>query len=403
MSEENQITVDEIVSRVESIIKNRPYSKNYGKDLGYDFRRFQRYCNNHKITYYSPEIGDAYLHDECGIPHGIPSKKCTHAQRVINMLTEYQRLGVVVPRRTKGRTFPEQFLVPVNGYMEKLRREFKRPQTLMRVKTILLKFTEYLEQNSKDNLALLSADDINCYYKKCLNNYGRKYVQDNVNVVKRFLHYLYETNIIPSDISAQIMEIHCGSAPKNLPDTFSDEDIEKILSAVDRESPMGKRDYAIMLVAARLGLRQSDIKNLSLANLDWDNMTVNFVQVKTKKSTQLPLPMDVGWAIIEYLKIRPQTDAPEIFVRCNAPYEPLNNYNWMLSKYMRIAGIRIDGMKHHGFHTFRHSLATRLLKSDIPVTTIKEVMGHESPATTMIYTSVDQAQLSQCSLEVPAL
>ncbi len=397
-------SVAELMSTVQSIVAAKPYSECYLKEINSDFKRIKKYFDERGITAYSPEAGEAFLHDICGITPGVQSSKSTCAQRVVNMLTEYQRLGVVVPRRTLGRDFPTLFAPYANGYIEKLKKDFKRPQTILRTKTILLKFSEYLDQNGFKDLSSLTADDVNRYYTKCLNNYGKKYVHDNINCVRRFLHYLYEIGVMQSDISVRLLKVHCSSSPKHLPDTFTDEEIERILSAVDLDNPVGKRDYAILLVAARLGLRQSDIRNLKFSNIDWDTGTIRIVQIKTNQPLELPLPRDVGWAIINYLKsARPKCDASEIFVRHMAPYVPLTNYDWILSKYMRLAGISLVNRYHHGFHTFRHSLATRMLKANISLTDIQETLGHTIIGTTKIYTGVDTEQLASCALEVPML
>lgn len=399
---EVQMTIRELVSTVQELISTRPYSEGYIRDLGYNFARFLRYCDQNCLALYTPEIGDRYLHDVCGIEMGVQSTRCTTAQRVINMLTEYFRLGVIVPRKTKGREFPEKFASDVNEFMKRLKKDFKSEQTQLRMKTILLKFTEYLDQHGFTDMKDVSADDVNSYYTRCLQNYAKKYVQDNVNGVKRFIHYLFTENRIPEDISLRIMDIHCSSAPKHIPDTFTDEEIDKMLSKVDRDNSVGKRDYAILLLAARLGLRQSDIRNLKLSNINWEDSEIHLVQQKTNVPLTLPLPRDVGWAIIDYLKNgRPKCDTPEIFVRDVGPYTVLENYDWMLSKYMRLAGISMKNRYHHGFHTFRHSLATKMLKAGVPLPDIQEALGHTLINTTKVYTGVDLAQLSECSLEVP--
>ncbi len=397
-----QMEVHDLINTVQELITTRPYSESYIKDLGYDFARFVRYCDQNDIIFYTPEIGDKYLHDVCGIEIGVKSTRCTTAQRVVNMLTEYHRLGVIVPRKTNGRSFPEKFSSDANDYMTRLKKDFKSEQTQLRMKTILLKFTEYLDQHGFTSMASVSADDVNTYYTRCLQNYGRKYVQDNVNGVKRFIHYLYLENRIPEDISLRIMDIHCSSVPKHIPDTFTDEEIDQIISVVDRDNSVGKRDYAILLVAARLGLRQSDIRKLKFENINWEDSEIHLVQQKTNVPLTLPLPRDVGWAIIDYLKNgRPKCDTPEIFVRDVGPYTVLTNYDWLLSKYMRKAGISMKNRYHHGFHTFRHSLATKMLKAGVPLTDIQEALGHVLINTTKVYTGVDLDQLAECSMEVP--
>lgn len=104
------------------------------------------------------------------------------------------------------------------------------------------------------------------------------------------------------------------AASQKLPAVFSEDEVEKILSSFDRENPMGKRNYAIFLLAARMGLRSCDIKALEFSFINWTEKTISFTQKKTKKYLTLPLTDDVGWAVIDYLKNgRPVSDSKYVF------------------------------------------------------------------------------------------
>ena len=112
--------------------------------------------------------------------------------------------------------------------------------------------------------------------------------------------------------------------PAHLPSTLTSSQIESVLACVDRESPMGKRDYAVLLLAAKLGLRVSDIRSLRPRDIDWEKHELRITQGKTGEPLVLPLPADVGWAIIDYMKnARSVSDAPEIFLLAVAPYVSL--------------------------------------------------------------------------------
>ena len=155
------------------------------------------------------------------------------------------------------------------------------------------------------------------------------------------------------------------------------------------------------MLAIKLGMRTSDIRNLRPSNIDWNRHMISFTQVKTGEPLTLPLPLDVGWAVIDYLKNgRPVSDTPEIFLRAVAPYESLQNFDNILIKHMRKAEIPLDSIKHHGLHTLRHSLATHMLDEDIPITSIQSVLGHVDADSTQKYIGVDVRQLRSCALEV---
>lgn len=187
----------------------------------------------------------------------------------------------------------------------------------------------------------------------------------------------------------------------HLPSTLTDEQINSVLNCVDRESPMGKRDYALLLLVSRLGLRVSDVRNLKVEDISWETHEIRITQVKTKEPLVLPLPADVGWAIIDYLKnARPISEAPEIYLRVVPPYIFLKNPDNILIRYMREANIPYTRLTHHGLHILRHSLATHMLDQDIDITTIQGVLGHLNMETTKKYTGINVRQLKECALEV---
>ncbi len=203
------------------------------------------------------------------------------------------------------------------------------------------------------------------------------------------------------DLSLKLIPVKRSSTSARIPATLTMEQIESILSTVDRESPQGKRDYAVLMIAVKLGIRTCDIRNLRPSNFDWNQHMVSFTQIKTGEPLSLPLPMDVGWAVIDYLKNgRPVSDAPEIFLRAVAPYESLQNFDNILIKHMRKAGIPLDSLKHHGLHALRHSLATHMLDEGIPITSIQGVLGHVNAESTEKYIGVNVRQLRSCALEV---
>ncbi|HWT74272.1 MAG TPA: tyrosine-type recombinase/integrase [Mobilitalea sp.] len=125
---------------------------------------------------------------------------------------------------------------------------------------------------------------------------------------------------------------------------------------MDRATKIGKRDFALSLIAIRLGLRGSDIRNLQLSDIDWEKHVISICQIKTKEIQVLPLPDDVGWAIIDYIQnARPNTDYKNLFVRMTPPFSPYSNYGFqsMIDKYCYAAGINHENMK-SGLHSFRN-------------------------------------------------
>jgi len=174
-------------------------------------------------------------------------------------------------------------------------------------------------------------------------------------------------------------------------------------NSITNNNPRERRDYAMLLLAARVGLRSSDIINLKFSNINWEKNEINLVQQKTKTPLTLPLLKDVGEAIINYIKNgRPNIEDQHIFIREAKPYMKLSSSSlyMIVDGYLKRAKIKIPTGKKHGPHALRHSLATLLLENNIPISTIKEILAHQSTETTKIYLKVSEKQLLQCALDV---
>ncbi|HBV15444.1 site-specific integrase, partial [Chryseobacterium carnipullorum] len=190
---------------------------------------------------------------------------------------------------------------------------------------------------------------------------------------------------------------------KKLPSHYTPEEVMCIEKSIDRKYAIGKRDYAIILLATRLGLRSSDIRLLQFSNIDWENNVIILEQFKTKEPIELPLLVDVGEAIIDYIKYgRPKSFSKYIFLKGNSPHLPLGGQalTAITKKYFIKSNVKF-AKKRHGPHSLRHSLATNLLKKGTPLPVISGTLGHSSTANTMIYVHLNTEDLLKCSLDVP--
>lgn len=274
-------------------------------------------------------------------------------------------------KRRLNRTFPEQFRQQTENYLSYMEKNYAQANTILSHRKSLYKFTDFLNSKEVASFADMTIEHTNTYIKVVLCNYSKSVAALHMGIMRKFLRYLYDTEIIADNLAEKLIQVKIDHHPAHLPTTLTTDEIERILACVDRESPMGKRDYALLLVAARLGLRGSDIRNLKPENIDWVNHEIRITQIKNKKPLTLPLPDDVGWALIDYLKnALPVSDTKEIFLQVVAPHGVLVNPDNVLIRYMRLAGIRYEKLQHHGLHVLRHSAATHMLDEGIPITTI---------------------------------
>ena len=189
-----------------------------------------------------------------------------------------------------------------------------------------------------------------------------------------------------------------------LPSVYTKEEVEALIKSIDRSSPKGKRDYAIVLLTARLGLRATDVCCLTFENLKWEKSLIVFNQNKTGNKVEFPLISEIGEAIIDYLKFgRPESELPYLFLKVTSPYDRLNRstLHSIVTLYLNRAGIQYKNERKHGPHALRHSLAGVLLQKKIPVPVISEVLGHKNTESTRYYLRIDLNSLRQCALEVP--
>lgn len=399
-----QMTVVELVDGVMPVLESKGYHSVYVQSIRCIFNHLLKFCEENNENHFSADIGQCFLEERYGVVRGTKLHTQSKANRAMDMLSAYQQFGTVMLRRRKHREFCTQFTESVDAYFGKMRKDFKSDNTVKTHKTTLHRLTEFLDGQGVQSVNGITLDLLNSYIKMVLCNYSKDIVQNELCVMRQFLNYLHACGDLPEDLSACLPKMHISSTPTHLPSTFSPEEVERLLASVDRISPSGKRDYAVLMLAAKLGLRTSDIKNLKNESIDWENKAIRLTQVKTNESLTLPLPADVGWALIDYIKHgRPDSDSPEIFLRAVAPYVSLQNFDNILIKSMRLAGIPLNRTAHHGLHTLRHSLATTLLEQETPIHVIQEVLGHLNANTTKRYISIDIKQLRSCALEVEAL
>jgi integrase/recombinase XerD len=178
-----------------------------------------------------------------------------------------------------------------------------------------------------------------------------------------------------------------GWRNRTLPRGLPSKDVQRLLSSCDRRTLVGKRDFAILLLLARLGLRQCEVCALTLDDLDWENGVVT-VHGKGKKRAQLPLPSDVGAAVSAYLLRRPRGETRHVFLRVHAPHRPLKVLGAAVFSASQRAGVAPVRP-----HRLRHTAATGMLLGGASLSEIAQVLRHTSMATTAIYAKVDRRTL----------
>jgi integrase/recombinase XerD len=249
-------------------------------------------------------------------------------------------------------------------------------------------------------LASLRAQDITGFVRRRAARLQRKRAKLLTAGLRSFLRYARLRGEIQADLAAAVPCVANWSMP-SIPRAIAPDQVRQLLSRVDRSTAVGRRDYAILLLLARLGLRASEVVTLALEDIDWKAGCLS-VHGKGGHRSQLPLPQEVGEAIVAYLRRgRPQSSSRRVFLRAKAPVRGLLGPS-AISTVVRHAVMRtgIDAPT-RGAHQFRHGLATEMLRRGASLSEIGELLGHRSPETTKIYAKVDIGALRTLALPWP--
>lgn len=220
--------------------------------------------------------------------------------------------------------------------------------------------------------------------------------------IRMFLKYLYKENKVEYDYSTLVPHF---TRPFVIPVTYSEEEILRFESAIDQSSKIGIRDYAMLLLAIRLGMRSGDIARLTIDEIDFEENSIQLVQEKSQQPIELPLLPEIKDAVMNYIEnARPKVNNENrMFLRQNAPYQGITTsaLRFAATKYFRKANIDISD-KRHGLHTFRSSLASSMVNNQVPYDVVRKVLGHVDPNAIKHYAKVDIERLREYSIAVPA-
>ena len=327
--------------------------------------------------------------------------------RTSRVLLEFQQFGTIcarMPGRLQRAALPDGLQGALDSFDGECRRRGLSDETIRTRGERIKRFLLWEADRGVVECSGIGPGDAAEYVTGLVSLHERT-VQTVLTTLRCFLRHLYLWGLTGADLSITVPAPKRYCAP-SLPELWTPEDIDKLFTRVDRGNPAGKRDYAMLLVVARLGLRPVDVRELRLGDLRWNDKEVRIVQHKTRVALTLPLPDDVGWALIDYLEhARPDSDDDHVFLQMIAPFGPFTTsdaINNVLVRRARQAGIRREsGGK--TVHSLRHSLASRMLGQGVPLEDIMRVLGHVNRRTTSVYLHMDDEALARCALDPEAV
>ena len=356
----------------------------------------QCYMLANALSEYNEAIGEEYL--RIATKHQAPSTIRARVRNV-HILTDFLTSGTIRKRIVHLVDYPllGEIGAIAEKFLDKLRLARRSELTLTEHRRMLSYFIEKLSLKSINIVAEITEPDVLDFIDSAQHCKDKRY-----NTIRLFCRYLYEEKHISVNIE-YVLGRNNYPRKEKIPSVYEPEEIKQIEESVDQASPVGKRDYAILLLTTRLGLRASDICTLRFSDMDWDKNIIRLTQYKTKREVELPLLIDIGEAIINYLKYgRPVSNSPIVFLSAVSPYRILTHIslNGIVSRIIKASGVTINNRK-FGPHAMRHTLASQLLRTGTPLPVISETLGHEKTQTTMNYLRIDLTNLMKCSLDVP--
>ena len=319
------------------------------------------------------------------------------------LLHEFHRYGFIVP--THLSPFDPVLLNPtfealVDEYgNDALFSEKLSEVTARTAKSIIKGFLLGLEDSGFFSFENVTLNTVGKVIAQTAANRYKRGSDSLLNYVRDFLKYLFEYGLTKTNLSVAVPKM--ASPHKKIYQGFVDDEIRKLLAAVDRGTLIGKRDYAIMVLAAQTGLRSADILALKHSDIDWRKSEINVAQSKTGRPLTITLEIESGNAICDYiLNARQDCDIPNIFLRAEYPLGALHRQaaRGIIQKYMKVAGIEATEQKRYGFHSFRRAFGTRLLENGTPVHLLSQLLGHMDLDSAKPYMSISEKGLKECCL-----
>ena len=275
------------------------------------------------------------------------------------------------------------------------------PRSIIRHLPTIRLFLQEVCPGGDDDLNRIAQKDVIGYVERHARDWSPKTGKVMCWSLRAFLRYLHHRELNPRALAGCVPSIRRWKLA-TLPTYLPAAQVRQALDGCDRTTAMGRRDYAILMMLATLGLRADEVATLTLDDIDWRAGEMG-IHAKGRQQVRMPMPPDVGAAVVAYLRNgRPKSSCRRLFVRTFAPYVGFASG----SAITQIAKAALDragvkGCAHRGAHIFRHSLATELLRSGATLTEIGQLLRHENHDTTRIYAKVDIETLRTLSLPWP--
>jgi len=325
-----------------------------------------------------------------------------HLRRVrysVNRFAEYlrqQERFVALPAEALYRPL-------LDAYLQWMRRyQHAAPGTLGVRAGSLTRFLQWLGPDATpQGLAKLNCEKVEQFFLAYAQGMGRSARRSMQSALRTFFRFCLQQGYIRQPLDRAVPTLRTYKLA-TVPRGLTDQQAQQVLREVNRKTPVGRRDYAILQLLYTYGVRGGQVRALRLEDIDWAQNQILFNASKRGKDVRLPLTVEVGESLLDYLRnSRPACSWAEVFLTCRAPYHPLPNSSSLSAIVGRRLGAAGIDVPSKGAHAFRHGFATRMLEQGHSLKAIADVLGHRHLDTTFLYTKVDFHALKQVVLRWP--
>jgi site-specific recombinase XerD len=390
---EKHIPFEEVANKLMCRLEEKGYSDSYIKfSYEIDLHKLKAYLVKTSSMIYTKKLGTEFI--AITSMESVCQNRKNSYKRTIRHLNEILDEEEFRPISSSSHSL-RVFNYVLLRFEDDLRKKGLRERTILDRKSGAFYFLNYLESCGITELAKIRPEII---YRAYNETNGKRLFSAVIPILLRFV---YRVELTKSDHSRIVPRT---VIPQTMPSVYSEDEIIIVRNCINRDTDVGKRDYAIFLLQARYGIRSCDIVRLGFDNVDFQRGRISFIQSKTSVRISFPMEGIVSEALQIYIdKARPTVSSGPLFLRTKAPYTSLtrSGCSAIANRYFRESGVEFHGRRHGG-HALRSSLASNLINSDIAYTSVQNILGHSDINTVQEYAKIDLERLRICALEVPA-
>jgi integrase len=395
---ENTPTALEVLSaKLLVLLESELYSKNTLRDMKLILCSLASYAKARQLTEYSPEIGEQFI-GYCQSELRVCDSRVVRARSTISKLNNLLRglngKTALMPNNSKKFNLPEGLSGTLATYLAYCADEGNKQRTIHAKYLVCGRFLKNISDYGCSGILEVSGDEV----QKAFLAMGYVRYWDRIG---GFLSFLFNRKLLKSDYSGMIKN---RRGPMPQPTVYSTEEIKCVEDSCDLSSPVGIRNYAIILLMTRYGIRTRDVEALTMSNIDFENNRLSFLQQKTGEPWENELLPIVKTALRNYIEtVRPNIDDyPCVFITLNPPYVPANQsaINVMVRKQFQYAGVDTSGRRCSS-RAFRSFLASNMVNDDISTEIVRRTLGHGTKYALKHYARINIENMRLCHIPVP--